>query len=118
MSVFNIVLLIHAFLCALLITLVLLQQGKGADAGAILAGGSNTLFGAGGATKGVTRLTTTIAILFMITSIILAKTYNNQFKRGVQIENPINNDLMQETNKSAEAPAKPVELPNAAKASS
>jgi len=54
------------------VLLVLLQQGKGADAGATFGGGSNTLFGAGGADTFLTKATTVLAFLFMSTSFALA----------------------------------------------
>lgn len=66
---YYIVLTIHLLLCTSLIILVLIQQGKGADMGAAFGGGgSNTFFGAAGATAFITKLTTGIAIAFMITS--------------------------------------------------
>lgn len=72
---FYFILAIHVLLCFILIGLVLLQQGKGADLGAALGGGSNTLFGAGGATAFVVKATTVSAVLFMVTSILLIKYY-------------------------------------------
>jgi preprotein translocase subunit SecG len=63
---------IHVCICVLLVLLVLLQQGKGADAGATFGGGSNTLFGAGGADTFLTKATTILAFLFMSTSFALA----------------------------------------------
>lgn len=66
---------LHFLLCFMLVGLVLLQQGKGADLGATLGGGSNTLFGAGGATSFITRLTTGTAIAFMVTSLLLVRSY-------------------------------------------
>ncbi len=74
---FNLILVFHIALCIFLIIVVLLQQGKGADAGAAFAGGSNTVFGAGGATTMLTKVTTTSAILFMITSIMLVNSYGS-----------------------------------------
>lgn len=69
---FIFVLAIHFILCAVLVGLVLIQQGKGADMGAAFgAGGSNSLFGAGGATSLIVRITTATAVAFMITSILL-----------------------------------------------
>ena len=63
---------LHVCICVLLVLLVLLQQGKGADAGATFGGGSNTLFGAGGADTFLTKATTILAFLFMSTSFALA----------------------------------------------
>jgi preprotein translocase subunit SecG len=73
---FSIVLSIHLLLCVSLISLVLLQQGKGADAGVAFGGGSNSLFGAGGANSLMVKITTTTAILFMVTSIFLIRGYS------------------------------------------
>jgi preprotein translocase subunit SecG len=63
---------IHVLACLLLIVVVLLQTGKGADMGAVFGGGSQTLFGSGGAGNFLTKLTTGTAIAFMVTSLILS----------------------------------------------
>src|SRR5215475_4567721 len=63
---------LHLCICVLLVLIVLLQQGKGADAGATFGGGSNTVFGAGGADTVLTKVTTVLAFLFMATSFTLA----------------------------------------------
>lgn len=62
---------IHLLACVFLIVVVLLQTGKGADMGAVFGGGSQTLFGSGGAGNFLTRLTTATAIVFMATSLVL-----------------------------------------------
>lgn len=65
-----------------IIGLVLLQRGKGADAGAGFgAGASGTVFGARGATTGLSRMTAIFAAIFMINS--LGLTY--MFQRQVQV---------------------------------
>ena len=56
----------------MLISIVLLQHGKGADLGAAFGGSGNTLFGATGADNILTRTTTLLAIIFMSLSIVLA----------------------------------------------
>jgi preprotein translocase subunit SecG len=59
----------------IIVGLVLLQRGKGADAGAGFgAGASGTVFGARGATTGLSRMTAIFAAIFMINS--LALTYS------------------------------------------
>jgi preprotein translocase subunit SecG len=64
-----------------IVGLVLLQRGKGADAGAGFgAGASGTVFGARGATTGLSRMTAIFAAIFMINS--LGLTY--MFQRQVQ----------------------------------
>ncbi|MFN8544615.1 MAG: preprotein translocase subunit SecG [Candidatus Binatia bacterium] len=62
---------IHVASCLFLIGVVLLQTGKGADVGAVFGGGSQTLFGSGGAGNFLTKLTTGTAIAFMVTSLLL-----------------------------------------------
>jgi preprotein translocase subunit SecG len=62
---------VHILSCFFLIVVVLLQTGKGADMGAVFGGGSQTLFGSGGAGNFLTRLTTATAIIFMLTSLVL-----------------------------------------------
>jgi len=64
--------LVHVLACIFLIVVVLLQTGKGADMGAVLGGGSQTLFGASGAGNLLTKLTTGMAITFMATSLLIA----------------------------------------------
>jgi preprotein translocase subunit SecG len=65
--------IIHVIISIFLILVVLLQQGKGADlAGAFGGGGSQTAFGARGATTLLHKLTTGFFIAFVITSLSLA----------------------------------------------
>ena len=61
--------IVHIVACFILIGVVLLQTGKGADVGAVFGGSSQTVFGSSGAGNLLTRLTTGTAILFMITSL-------------------------------------------------
>lgn len=64
---------LHITVCILLILIVLLQSGKGAEMGvSIGGGGSQTLFGASGPATILTKITTVIAIVFMVTSLTLA----------------------------------------------
>jgi preprotein translocase subunit SecG len=69
----SVLLIIHFFCAAGIIALVLLQRGKGAEAGAGFgAGASGTVFGARGATTALSRATAILAALFMVTSLSLA----------------------------------------------
>ena len=52
--------------------IVLLQAGKGAEMGAAFGGSSQTLFGSAGAMGFLTKLTTIAAVVFMLTSLLLA----------------------------------------------
>jgi preprotein translocase subunit SecG len=65
--------ILHVIISLFLILVVLVQQGKGADlAGAFGGGGSQTAFGARGATTLLHKLTTAFFILFVLTSLSLA----------------------------------------------
>ena len=64
---------VHLVLALSLVGLVLLQHGKGADAGAAFgSGASSTVFGARGSGSFLTRSTAALATLFFVTSIALA----------------------------------------------
>jgi preprotein translocase subunit SecG len=62
--------ILHVIVSLGLILVVLLQTGK-ADMGAVFGGSSSTIFGSSGAGNFLTRLTTGMAIVFMITSLSL-----------------------------------------------
>lgn len=67
------VVIIHLLIAAAIVGLVLLQRGKGADAGAGFgAGASGTVFGARGSASFLSRTTATLAALFIATSLTLA----------------------------------------------
>ncbi len=69
----TLVLVFHVLAALAVIGLVLIQHGKGADAGAGFGGGaSSTVFGSGGAGNFLQRMTTGIAIAFFLTSFGLA----------------------------------------------
>ncbi len=64
--------IIHVLVCFILIGIILLQPGTGADlAGAFGGQGSQTAFGPRGTVNLLTKLTTWLAILFAVTSITL-----------------------------------------------
>lgn len=69
----TLVVVAHVVIAVALVGLVLIQQGKGADAGAAFGGGaSQTVFGSQGSGSFLTRFTTFLAILFFVTSFTLA----------------------------------------------
>jgi preprotein translocase subunit SecG len=104
---------LHVGICVILIGIVLLQQGKGADAGATFGGGGNTMFGASGADNLLTKVTTIIAICFMATSVFLA--YNarpGSITDGSTITD-FGNTTTPATNPSEEATPAEVSIPAA-----
>jgi preprotein translocase subunit SecG len=67
------ILVLHIVACLFLIGVVLLQQGKGQDlASAFGGGGSQTAFGPRGSANVLTRATTILAGVFMVTSLSLS----------------------------------------------
>jgi preprotein translocase subunit SecG len=84
------VVVIHILVCVTLIGVVLLQQGKGADVGAVFGGSSQTVFGASGAGNLLTKVTGICAIIFFTTSLILAYSSTRRatgsiFEGGVRV---------------------------------
>ena len=69
----NIILIIHFIIAILIIGFVLIQQGKGAEAGASFgAGASQTVFGSSGSWNFFSKITAVVATLFFVTSVTLA----------------------------------------------
>lgn len=65
-------LILHLFSVAVLIALVLIQQGKGADMGAAFGSGSaGSLFGASGSSNFLSKTTAIFALIFFLTSLSL-----------------------------------------------
>lgn len=68
----SLILVVHVALALGVIGLVLIQHGKGADAGAAFgSGASSTVFGARGSASFLTKMTTLLAGLFFISSLAL-----------------------------------------------
>lgn len=72
------ILTIHIIVCLMLVGLVLIQHGKGADAGAAFGGGasgggaSGSLFGSRGSASFLSRSSAVLAAIFFATSLTLA----------------------------------------------
>ncbi len=96
----NIVLVMHVLIAVAIIGLVLLQQGKGADAGAAFgSGASSTVFGSRGSGSFLTRATAILAALFFATSLSLAYIAKQ------------NRDTDTQTETTAQQPAASTEMP-------
>jgi preprotein translocase subunit SecG len=69
----SLILVVHIVVALGMIGLILLQQGKGAEAGASFgAGASNTVFGASGSANFLTKSTAFLTTIFFLTSLSLA----------------------------------------------
>jgi preprotein translocase subunit SecG len=76
---YQVIIVIHVLLGLSIVGLILMQQGKGADAGATFGGGaSGSVFGAQGAASFLSRTTAILATLFFITSLGLAWLNGNK----------------------------------------
>jgi preprotein translocase subunit SecG len=70
--VYTLIVIVHVFICFLMIGAILLQSGKGAEIGASFGGSSQTVFGSRGPANFLSKLTVAVAAVFMMTSLTLA----------------------------------------------
>lgn len=70
--IYTALLITAVILSIVIIILILLQQGKGADTGAIFGGGSSSIFGARGASTFLSKLTGFLVFLFFLNCLSLA----------------------------------------------
>lgn len=103
---FTILLAIHIVLALLLIGIILIQQGKGATAGAAFgSGASSTVFGSQGSASFLTRTTAILATLFLSNSLLLA------FKYGQALDQTSLLDELAAPATTISAPAIPADVP-------
>ena len=69
---YGFIIAIHLLVCFVMIAVILLQSGKGAEMGAAFGGSSQTLFGSRGAGTFLSKVTIAAAVIFMLTSLSLA----------------------------------------------
>jgi preprotein translocase subunit SecG len=74
---------LHLVICITLIMIVLLQTGKGSEIGAVFGSSSQTLFGSTGGSTFFGKLTAAVAIVFMITSLVLASRSSRVPKESI-----------------------------------
>ena len=75
----QIILIFHFVVAIGLIALILLQQGKGAEAGASFgSGASQTVFGSGGGWNFFSKMTAILSTIFFVTSVSLALVAKNK----------------------------------------
>lgn len=105
----TVIAIIHVVVCLALISIVLLQHGKGAGIGAAFGGSSQTVFGSTGAAPFLAKLTAVAAILFMLTSLSL--TFLGRQKEASVMEKVKSQPAAQEKVPVSAEPAKPAEKP-------
>ena len=83
----QILLIVQILICVALVALVLLQQGRGADAGASFGGGSSgSLFGSRGPASFLSKVTAGLAALFFANSLALAYISSQSIERRSVVE--------------------------------
>ena len=85
----NFILFLHVLVSITLIGLILIQHGKGADAGAAFgSGSSSTVFGARGAASFLSRATSILATLFFALSLVLFISASRNAKKVATLKTP------------------------------
>jgi len=103
-----VLLVLHVFVGAAIIGLILLQHGKGADVGAAFgSGASGTLFGARGTASFLSRATAALAAVFFVNSMALAYLASHTEVRSSVVERV---QVQAPASAPAEGPA-PVDVP-------
>lgn len=86
----SIIVIVHVVVAIAIVGLVLLQHGKGADAGASFgAGASQTVFGSSGSGSFLVRATAICATIFFVTSLSLSLVAKNQTGFGTTSGAPV-----------------------------
>jgi preprotein translocase subunit SecG len=99
---------LHVIICSLLVVAVLLQFGKGAEMGAVMGGGaSQAVFSSSAKGNFMTKLTSILAISFMVNSIILTTMKSREAKKSLfdneaPVAAPLNSDVKALENKGLE----------------
>ncbi len=108
---YNLLLIIHVIGCLLLIGIVLMQTGKG-GLGSAMGGDTEQMFGGRGAAPFLTKATTVLAVMFMLTSLSLSFMSGRQTKARSAIEK----SLQQEQTAPAQQQEQPAQqLPGGTK---
>ena len=108
--------ILQAITSVILIIVVLLQFGKGAEAGLMVAAGSESIMSSSTRGNVMTKITWVLAILFLGNSILLARLQDTKFQKSIldsekPVARPLNSDADQKAaaeKKAAEAAKNPV----------
>ena len=93
----NLILIVHVVVSLAVIGLVLIQHGKGADAGAAFGGGSSgSVFGAQGSSNFLTRATSISVTVFFCTSIALAFVASSKHETSAAFDIAVENSELVE----------------------
>jgi len=104
--IISIIIAVHIFACVALILIVLLQAGKGAEMGVSFGGGAaQAMLGSSGDTPMIGKITTAIAIIFMLTSLSLAYMSGHPKSKSVMDKPLPAKTQTAESDKKAEIPA-------------
>lgn len=82
---YSVLLFVYLIISIVMIGLILIQQGKGADTGASFGGGaSGTVFGSAGSANFLSRSTSFLAIAFFVISIVIGNinAHRNNIEQG------------------------------------
>lgn len=101
---------LQAIISVLLIITVLLQFGKGAEAGLMTAAGSESIMSSSTRGNIMTKMTAVLAVLFLGNSILLARIQDSKFQKSIldseaPIARPLNSDAAQTAPAAPAAPA-------------
>ncbi|MFO1391795.1 MAG: preprotein translocase subunit SecG [Agitococcus sp.] len=92
----TLVLIVHVVIASVMTLFILMQQGKGAEAGASFGGGgSQTVFGSAGSASFLTKLTAGLALVFFVTSMTLAVFAKQKVTQGAALPAPTSKTVQQ-----------------------
>ena len=96
--------ILHVTVCLVLVLVVLLQAGKGANMGAVFGGSSQTLFGSSGPGTFLSKMTTVVAVIFMLTSFSLSYTVSRKGGSLMEGARPVAQQTIPEQTQAPDAP--------------
>ena len=109
----NLILIVHILASLGVIGLVLIQHGKGADAGAAFGGGnSGSVFGVQGSANFLSRATSICVTTFFCTSIALAVGASNKHRNSIVIDISPENDPSLSVSEESDTPLGAQDIPN------
>lgn len=99
----QLVMIIHVLVAVMLVGLVLVQHGKGADVGAAFgSGASNTMFGSQGAMPFLMKVTVLLAALFFATSLIMSYLVGHSISSSSGVVAPVTQSATEATQQKSQ----------------